>query len=167
MFFNIAGKNYLFLFPSKTHKKFPSQEDKIGWFPSQLQSEEPASRKSAVFYIVVTMGVAKGHKSTLQWGGGGGNLLFKVFPIINSKTNRSAVTNFPVSSSEHLLFCQPARFLWGTDKVRNRFVGCPLNHDACKLICFNRVLNTCFKYNFGSTSIRFSVPSTITKIIKA
>ena len=30
------GKYYLFLFPSKTHKKFPSQLDKIGWFPSQL-----------------------------------------------------------------------------------------------------------------------------------
>ena len=30
------GKHYLFLFPSKTHKKFPSQLDKIGWFPSQL-----------------------------------------------------------------------------------------------------------------------------------
>ena len=45
--------------------------------------------------------------------------------IINSKTNPSAVTDFPASWSEHLLFCQPARFLWGTDKVRNRFVECP------------------------------------------
>ena len=32
----LLGKYYLFLFPSKTHKKFPSQLDKIGWFPSQL-----------------------------------------------------------------------------------------------------------------------------------
>ena len=32
----LKGKHYLFLFPSKTHKKFPSQLDKIGWFPSQL-----------------------------------------------------------------------------------------------------------------------------------
>ena len=32
----LQGKHYLFLFPSKTHKKFPSQLDKIGWFPSQL-----------------------------------------------------------------------------------------------------------------------------------
>ena len=32
----LLGKHYLFLFPSKTHKKFPSQPDKIGWFPSQL-----------------------------------------------------------------------------------------------------------------------------------
>ena len=31
----LLGK-HLFLFPSKTHKKFPSQLDKIGWFPSQL-----------------------------------------------------------------------------------------------------------------------------------
>ena len=32
----LLGKHYLFLFPSKTHKKFPSQLNKIGWFPSQL-----------------------------------------------------------------------------------------------------------------------------------
>ena len=32
----LLGKHYLFLFPSKTHKKFPCQLDKIGWFPSQL-----------------------------------------------------------------------------------------------------------------------------------
>ena len=32
----LLGEHYLFLFPSKTHKKFPSQLDKIGWFPSQL-----------------------------------------------------------------------------------------------------------------------------------
>ena len=32
----LLGKYYLFLFPSKTHKKFPSQLDKICWFPSQL-----------------------------------------------------------------------------------------------------------------------------------
>ena len=32
----LLGKQYLFLFPSKTHKKFPSQLDEIGWFPSQL-----------------------------------------------------------------------------------------------------------------------------------
>ena len=32
----LLGKHYLFLFPSKTHKKFPSQLDKIGWFSSQL-----------------------------------------------------------------------------------------------------------------------------------
>ena len=32
----LLGKHYLFLFPSKSHKKFPSQLDKIGWFHSQL-----------------------------------------------------------------------------------------------------------------------------------
>ena len=32
----LLGKHYLFLFRSKTHKKFPSHLDKIGWFPSQL-----------------------------------------------------------------------------------------------------------------------------------
>ena len=32
----LLGKHYLFLFPSKTNKKFPSKLDKIGWFPSQL-----------------------------------------------------------------------------------------------------------------------------------
>ena len=32
----LLGKHYLFLFASKTHKKFPSQLDKISWSPSQL-----------------------------------------------------------------------------------------------------------------------------------
>ena len=31
----LLGKHYLFPFPGKTHKKFPSQLDKIGWFSSQ------------------------------------------------------------------------------------------------------------------------------------
>ena len=132
VFFNIAGKkNYLFLFASKTQKKFPSQEDKIGWFPSQLQSEQPASRTTTILYNVRQ----HGRGQSLQWGRGS-KLLFKLsnFPhqatlemlenIIDSKTNPSALTKLPVSSSEHLLFRQPARFLWGTDKVRNRFVVC-------------------------------------------
>ena len=37
--------------------------------------------------------------------------------IIIFKTNPSPVTHSPAGSAEHLLFCQPARFLWGTDKV--------------------------------------------------
>ena len=32
----LLGKHYLFLYPSKTNKKFPRQLDKIGWFPSQM-----------------------------------------------------------------------------------------------------------------------------------
>ena len=32
----LLGKHYLLLFPSRIHKKFPSQLNKIGWFPSQL-----------------------------------------------------------------------------------------------------------------------------------
>ena len=50
VFFNIAGKKVSVLFASKTYKKFPSQEDKIGWFPSQLQSEQPASRTTTILY---------------------------------------------------------------------------------------------------------------------
>ena len=135
----MLGKKIICSFFPARHKKFPSQEDKIGWFPSQLQlqSEQPASRKTTIFYIVRQNGRGKRPEIYPSVGGGGGErlgdstFLFKVSPpnllvnIIYSKTNPSAVTNFPASSSEHLLFCQPARFLWGTDKVRNRFVGCP------------------------------------------
>ena len=51
MFFSVAGKTLSVPFPSKTHKKFPSQLDKIGWFPSQLikfisQPEIPRAFKS-------------------------------------------------------------------------------------------------------------------------
>ena len=45
--------------------------------------------------------------------------------VSNSQPKPLSIINFPASVSEHLYFCQPARFLWGTDKVRNRFVGCP------------------------------------------
>ena len=45
--------------------------------------------------------------------------------VSNSQPKPLTIRNFPASSLEHLIFCQPARFLWGTDKVRNRFVGCP------------------------------------------
>ena len=45
--------------------------------------------------------------------------------VSNSQAKPLSIVNFPASSSKHLYFCQPARFRWGTDKVRNRFVGCP------------------------------------------
>ena len=139
MFFNIAGKKkYLFLFPSKTQKKFPSQEDKIGWFPNQLQIEQPASRKTTLFYIVRQNG--RGKRPQIYPSVRGGeegefHLTFSKFPhqarlemlenIINSKTDPSAVTNFPASSSEHLHFASQQDSSGGTDKVGNRFVECP------------------------------------------
>ena len=154
----------MFLFASKTHKKFPSQEDKIGWFPSQLQSEQSASRTTTILYnvrqngrgkrpqIEPSVGRGRGREDQTYFskGGGGGvrgeQTYFSKFPhqamlemlenIINSKTNPSALTKFPASSSEHLLFCQPARFLWGTDKVKNRFVVCPWVHMFPFLIWF-------------------------------
>ena len=85
-------KNYLFLFPSKSHKKFPSQEDKIGWFPSQLQSEQPASRRTTLFYIVRQNWRSQRpqlHPSVGGGGGGGGNgenhRPFKSLPLSSNK----------------------------------------------------------------------------------
>ena len=135
VFFNIAGKNYLFLFVSKTHKKFPSQEEKK-WLVSQLAAKWAASKQNNDNFIQSTSTWAwpKGSNRAFS-AGGGGPTYFSNFPhqatlemlenIINSKTNPSALTKLPASSSEHLLFCQPARFLWGTNKVRNRFLVCP------------------------------------------
>ena len=156
--FQYCLEKFIFsFFPSKTHKKFPSQEDKIRWFPSQLQSEQPASRKTTIFYIVRQNAKWAWQKPSNQpfsggWGGGRIPTYFSKCPhqarlemlenIINSKTNPSAVTNFPASSSEHLLFSQPARFLWGTDKVMNRFVGCP-----CLLPLRMQFLSLCLKEN--------------------
>ena len=45
--------------------------------------------------------------------------------VSNSQAKPISIVHFPASSSKHLYFCQPARFLWGTDKVRSRFLGCP------------------------------------------
>ena len=53
--------------------------------------------------------------------------------VSNSQPKPLTIRNFPASSLEHLIFCQPARFPWGTDKVRNRFVGCPWVFDAYSL----------------------------------
>ena len=53
--------------------------------------------------------------------------------VSNSQPKPLTISNFPASSLEHLIFCQPARFPWGTDKVRNRFVGCPWVFDAYSL----------------------------------
>ena len=75
-------KNYLFLFASKTHKKFPSQEDKIGWFPSQPQSEQPASRTTKILYNVRQNGRGKRSQiepSVVGGGGGGTHLTFQNF----------------------------------------------------------------------------------------
>ena len=117
MFFNIAGKNYLFLFPSKTHKKFPSQLDKIRWSGTTTMSS-----------IVRQNGCGKRPQIWASVWGGGGGVVF--IPLYFSKFSHPARLEMleNVSSSEHPLFCQPARFLWGTDKVRNRFVGCPWIH---------------------------------------
>ena len=77
VFFNIAGKKlYMSLFPTKTHKKFPSHEDKIGWFPSQLQIEQPASRKTTIFYIVRQNGRGKRPKIYHSARGGGDTYYF-------------------------------------------------------------------------------------------
>ena len=46
--------------------------------------------------------------------------------VSNLQPKPQAMRIFPASSAEHLIFCQPARLLWGKDKVRNRFVECPL-----------------------------------------
>ena len=79
--FQYCWKNYLFLFPSKTHKKFPSQEDKIGWFCSQMQIEQPASRKTTIFFIVRQNWRGKRPQIYPSVGGGGGSTLpFQRFP---------------------------------------------------------------------------------------
>ena len=91
------------------------------------------SSKNTIFYIVHQNGC--GQRPRILQCEGGQLTYFSNFAhqashqmlqnTINSKTNPSAVTNFPASSWEHLLFCQPARFLWGTNQVRNRFIGSP------------------------------------------
>ena len=122
-------------FPARHTRNLPARKIKLVGFPASCKVSSKHAEKRQFSTSYVEMGVAKDLKSTLQWGGGGVPPYFSEFPhqaglemlenVINSKKNPKAVTNFPASSSEHLLFCQPARFLWGTDKARNRFVGCP------------------------------------------
>ena len=78
--------------------------------------------------------------------------------VSNSQPKPLTIRNFPASSLEHLIFCQPARFLWGTDKVRNRFVGCSclLKTRACHsfffLFLFNKFFYFCLRCKKKSTS---------------
>ena len=154
VFFSVAGKRYLFLFPSKTHKKFPSQLDKISQpgIPRAFKSLDPKRPNKSdktgtkqVFSVSAITLTSRRMFVTTLWEREG--VLFFFFfsffsrpqsseflqparvemleKVSNSQAKPLSIINFPASSSKHLYFCQPARFLWGTDNVRNRFVGCP------------------------------------------
>ena len=138
VFFNIAGEKIICsFFPARHTRNFPARKIKLvvsqqaaKWAASKQKNDNFLHRMSKWAWQKASNPPFSGGS-----GGGGNPRYFSTFPhqpmlqmlenIINSETNPSAVTNFPASSSEHVLFCQPARFLWGTDKVRNRFVGCP------------------------------------------
>ena len=81
-FFQYCWEKLSVPFSQQTHKNecyLPSQGDKIGWFPSQLQSEQPASRRTTIFYIVRQNGRAKRPQidPSVRGGGGGGGPLGK------------------------------------------------------------------------------------------
>ena len=46
-------------FPARHTTNFPARKIKFVWFPSQLQSEQPASRKTTIFHIVRQNGCGK------------------------------------------------------------------------------------------------------------
>ena len=154
----LLGKRYLFLFPSKTHKKFPSQLHKIGWFPSQefralsnplIQNDLTKAKKpgqNRFFCASAITLTSRRMPVTTLWEREGVLFFFLFFlfftrpqsseflqpvrievleKVSNSQEKPLSIINFPASSWKHLHFCQPARFLWGTDNARNRFVGCP------------------------------------------
>ena len=58
-------------FSQQDTQEFPSQEDKIGWFPSQLQIEQSAIRNTTIFYIVRQNGRGKRPQIYPSVGGGG------------------------------------------------------------------------------------------------
>ena len=96
-------------FPARHTRNFPAKKIKLVSFPAscKVSSQQAKERQFSTSYV--KMGVAKGLKSTLQCGGGGGErgeegitLLTKFHHqamlempenTINSKTNSSAVTN--------------------------------------------------------------------------
>jgi len=145
----LLGKYYLFLFPSKTHKKFPSQLIKFisqpgipraFIDPKRPNKSDKTGTKQVFSASAITLTSRRMFVTTL-WEREG--VLFSFFfsrpqaseflqparvemleKVRNSQAKPLSI-NFPASSSKHLHFCQPARFLWGTDNVRNRFVGCP------------------------------------------
>ena len=79
--------------------------------------------------FVTTLGGGKGYFFSVVLGlqSFSASSAWNARKVSNSQPKPLTIRNFPASSLEHLIFCQPARFLWGTDRVRNRFVGCPWN----------------------------------------
>ena len=159
--FQCCWENIICSFFPARHKKFPSQLDKIGWFPSQLIKGIPRTFKSLdpklpdksdktgtkqVFFRKHNHSDQPSYARDYSLGEERGSFFFFFFffvsrpqsseflqpawvemleKVSNSQEKPLSIINFPASSSKHLPFCQPARFLWGTDNVRNRFVGCP------------------------------------------
>ena len=79
--------------------------------------------------FVTTLGGGKGYFFSVVLGleSFSASSAWNARKVSNSQPKPLTIRNFPASSLEHLIFCQPARFLWGTDRVRNRFFGCPWN----------------------------------------
>ena len=129
VFFNIVGKKIICsFFPARHTRNFPARKIKLVGFPASCKMSNQQAEERQFSTSTSKWAWQKASNRPFSGEGRTVHLTFLSFPTklcINSKTKPSAVTNFPASSSEILLFCQPARFLWGTDKVRNRFVGCP------------------------------------------
>ena len=159
----LLGKHYLFLFPSKTHKKFPSQLDKIWlvsqpadqiYFParnsprfqiprSETTEQKRQNRDKTGFFRKRNHSDQPSYVCDYSLGEGRGSFFFFFFSRPQSseflqparvemlekvRPGKTSINN-KISQPAHRNTCifasQPARFLWGTDNARNRFVGCP------------------------------------------
>ena len=161
----LLGKHHLFLFLSKTHKKFPSQLDKIGWFPSQLikfisqpgiprafksldpkrlNKSDKTGTKQVFSASAITLTSRRMFVGDILSGRGKGFFFFFFFfsrpqsseflqparvemleKVSNSQAKPLSITKFPSQLIETPVFLPASRIPWGTDNVRNRFVGCP------------------------------------------
>ena len=136
--FQCCLENIIVLFPSKTHKKFPSQLDKIGWFPSQLikfisQPGIPRAFKSLdpkqpnksdktgtkqVFSASAITLTSRRMFVTILWEREGvlfffSSSVFRVSTASNSQAKPQSITKFPSQLIETPLFLPASKIPLG------------------------------------------------------
>ena len=162
-FGRLLVKMYLFLTPSKTDGRVPSQQ---GAATTCNLSYREVSQQKCVQTLLASLGVVIGQNSAPQWGWGGGGLRAKFTPtvgggergywkyqiaaILDTKSRISRhhhqvelaqtpwMVCFPATLSfqGHIIFPDlPAskKFVWRKDILRNRSIGCPC---ICLICCF-------------------------------
>ena len=132
-FGRLLGKICLFLTPSKTGGRVPSQQ---GAPTTSNRTYWEVSRQTYVQTLLASLGVVIGRNSALQWGGEGGGSFWRIadtIAILDTKSPQTPwIVYYPATISPsfqgHIIFSKSSsqqRYGWRTDILRNISIGCP------------------------------------------